>query len=275
MPHRALYGGGGGSIAVSFGDDPNIYDFPKGLLTNNFLYFRLALRTQSGTGEAIYAEGERQQVHFEDIDIETFATIHRWVSERAVNGYNHDPYHWVWAKESEREVGGLLQVAMAADYLGLDHYEELMGWLNRGLALTILEDRRVVTQGVLDLVATHEAFKDKLFWRTLAKAGVRPALQQHMLALQERKAEDCGHKKGYEEWEAILRHCRKLRARKRNVEYAAAVLEEVTATLTAGSLRGKRTDIGGSGALVYCDPLREVHGNKPYCTGDVDHDFSM
>ncbi|OIW34584.1 hypothetical protein CONLIGDRAFT_675553 [Coniochaeta ligniaria NRRL 30616] len=242
---KNLYGGGGGSISVSFGDDETIYDFPKTLLTKNFLYFRLALGTQSG--EAKYAEGENQKVHFEDIDVKTFATLHKWV-------------------------------AIAADYLGLDHYQELEVFLNQGLALSILTDRRVLTQRVLDLVTSHEAFKSQLFRNTVVKAGVRPALQEHMLGLEDKKAGSSpgyGQKDGYEAWDAVLKHCRRLRARKRNIEYAADVLREITATLMAGGKRGQR--LGGleNGALLYRDPLRDVYEEEPYSTGDVDHDFTM
>lgn len=275
-PPRSLYGGGNGSIAIRFGDDPDIYDFPKGLLTSYFLYFRLALRTHSDTGEAVFAEGDSQQVlHLEDVDIAAFATLHRWVSAHATDGSNPMSFFWIWAEPAEKDVGHLLRVAVAADYLGLDCFAELEEWLNQGFALSVLEDRRVVTQEVLDMIREHSAFRSGLLWRTIAKAGVRPALQEYVLALPDGEGHGCGHKDGFVEWEKVLKYCRELRGRKGNAEYAAAVLEEITATLLAGSLRGQRTGLGGVGALVYRDPLREVYAEKPYQGGNVDYDFSM
>jgi hypothetical protein len=276
MPCRTLYGGGSGSISISFGDDDQIYDFPKALLTKNFLYFRLALRTQDG--EAIYTEGERHQVHFEDIGVKTFATLHKWASDKATNNCDHLPYHWVFADKKEREVNHLLQIAIAADYLGLDHFKELEKFLNQGFALSTLTDRRVVTQRVLDLIKTHQAFKSQLIWRTVVKAGVRPALQEHMLGLEENTAASAprfGLREGYEAWDAVLKHCRKLRARRRNIEYAAAILNEITVTLMAGSLRGQRRGSGENGALLLRDPLRDVYKEEPYGMGEVEHDFTM
>lgn len=52
-------------------------------------------------------------------------------------------------------------------------------------AFSLLHDRRVVTQEVLDLITDHCAFKSEVFWDTNTKAGVRPALQEHMLRLKQ------------------------------------------------------------------------------------------
>lgn len=191
------------------------------------------------------------------------------MSERAIYGADHRTAYWYRASIADRNVVHLLQVAVAADYLGLDHFAELEAWLNQGFALTVLMDRRKVTQSVLELVRGHDAFRSGLFWRTIIKAGVRPALQEHML-------ETCDGLHMLAEWEKTLKHCRKLRRRRRNAEYAAAVLEEITATLMDGAQRGQQTGLGVDDALVYRDPLREVYELEIYrADGEAAYDFTL
>jgi hypothetical protein len=276
---NTLYGSGGGTVAITFGADRSTtYDFPRGLLTAHFRYFRLALQTRPESREAVFAEGENSRVHLEGIDAGTFATLHRWVSERATDGYYHHLFRWALSSAEDRDVTHLLDVAVAADYLGLEEWaRELEVWLNHGIAKTVLDDRRAVTQAVMDFVREHRAFRSGLFWATIVKAGVRPALQEKMLTTSrlfgggEDGGKWVGHRDGIEEWLGVLEHCQRLRRRRRNVEYAAAVLEEVMGTMLAASLRGETVG-GRRELLVYHDPMVEVFEERFVLTG-VDHDF--
>lgn len=81
----------------------------------------------------MWTEGENLRVDFEDIEIQTFATLHKWVSDKATNQAEARIYHWIFAKKEEREVNHVLQVVIAADYLGLGHFREFEDYMNQCL----------------------------------------------------------------------------------------------------------------------------------------------
>ncbi|KAB5551101.1 hypothetical protein GE09DRAFT_1059600 [Coniochaeta sp. 2T2.1] len=250
-------------VKLIFSNDDTEYTFAKDFLTSKFEYFEKALRPERWT------EGQEQVVRFDHITVQTFASIHKWVTAQHINDPQCKITYWGWGMDlTERKLEHLFNLALAADYLAMRAYDPFEAWLNEGIALTLFEDRAALTQDLLDLVAgpdAHPRFGQScLFWKTFVAAGVRPAMQDHMRFQQDKtvaSAPACGHEDGYAAWDEALAYCSRLRKRSRNAHYAAAVLREINVTMREG--RHQWTNWGWAAgprerSWQVFDPLCEV-----------------
>lgn len=239
-------------------------------MIDNFRYFESALRRDED--QPVFIEGRTDCVHLEDITTRAFSRLFRFVGTQ--------PYVYNDCADMDH----LLDAILAADYLGLKNFAQHEVHIVERLRLLLLEDRRRLTAAHLELVATHNAFKNTRVWRTFAKAGVKPFLQESMLELEYTSEKGKKHGRdttfpgrapygeGYfpEVWKSILEHCRDLR--RSNKDYAADVMEQLSKTLK----RGREDIFGGHDSHTYCeeghmpalsysDPLRKEHVAGAHC----------
>jgi hypothetical protein len=266
-------------VSIKFQSDPELFYFPKKLLTDHFEYFDTALRTNGS--EPRFEEGHALHFSLATVSARSFGFMLEWIQ----NGRSSHPWA-LYEHKKNTDIGcdvidHVLRAAIAADYLLLlsasegrwYSFEDYMCLL---LANLLLKDRRKLSLAHINLVQTHPAFvRGRPYPRPnygelgkiMAEAAVRPCLQEVMSDDMEfddeeyddyvecatpdpqRPIPEAGHEK-YKDWRIIIRHCKSLRGR--NDKFAADVLNAVSKAIQQGRDYGNYKPIV---PVTYEDPL--------------------
>ncbi|KAH8905198.1 hypothetical protein BR93DRAFT_999352 [Coniochaeta sp. PMI_546] len=262
--------GGSSAVTVSFQTNDSKYIFPREVLVNCFSYFKRTL--VMGMNQAVLSGGQGHCLNLPKISSESFALLLR---------HAQDPTPETFADCND--IDQLLQVLIAGSYLGYMDFYRILRLISGRLAVELLVDRRKLTSAHLDLVTLHNTSSisstwGRNIWTTLAKAGVRPFVQEFFADLEETSAAVTGNgprpgHRDLEQWRLIVRHCRQLR--RENTKYAVEVRE-----LVAKMLRNRRLAkslVGTEAAqssVDYVDPLSKVLHIQCY-KSRLDDEVSM